>query len=92
MQVPPLVETLLRDWILYLAMGVAAGGLANILFPEKRFGVFADCAAGWAGSIAGGCLAWVWNDYFRPGSYVLILSLFGSLMFITILRKLQRGT
>lgn len=91
MQLSPMVETLGQDWILYLASGVIVGGLANIFIPERSYGIFADCAAGLSGSIAGGCLAWVWHDYFRPGSFALVLACFGAVTFIAVLRKIKRG-
>ena len=89
MKLPPLVEAMLQDWILYLASGVTVGGLAHIIMPEKSYGIFVDCLAGVLGSIAGGCLAWAWNDYFRPGSFALILSLFTAVVFIAALRKIK---
>jgi uncharacterized membrane protein YeaQ/YmgE (transglycosylase-associated protein family) len=91
MHVPQLVEALLQDWVLYLGMGITIGGAAAILLPEKSYGIFADCAAGLAGSIAGGCLTWAWNDYYRPGSFALILSFMGAVVFIAALRKLNKG-
>ena len=89
MKFPPLVEAMLQDWILYLASGVTVGGLANIIMPEKSYGIFPDLAAGVLGSVAGGCLAWAWNDYFRPGSFAFILSMFTAVVFIAALRKIK---
>ena len=90
MKFPPLVDAMLQDWILYLASGLTVGGLFNMIVPEKSYGIFADCLAGVAGSIAGGCLAWAWNDYFRPGSFAFILSIFVSIVFIASLRKIKK--
>jgi uncharacterized membrane protein YeaQ/YmgE (transglycosylase-associated protein family) len=90
MHVPPLVDALLEDWVLVLGLGLTVGGAAKILLPEKSYGITADCAAGLAGSIAGSCLAWAWSDYYRPGSFAMILSFFGAVVFIATLRKLNR--
>ena len=90
MHVPALVEALWEDWVLILGMGLTVGGAANILIPEKSYGIFVDLLTGLAGSIAGGCLAWVWSDYYRPGSFALILSVFGAIVFIATLRKLSK--
>ena len=91
MHVPALVEALGEDWVLILGMGLTVGGAANILMPEKSYGIFVDLLAGLAGSIAGGCLAWVWSDYYRPGGFALILSVFGAIVFIATLRKLNKN-
>jgi uncharacterized membrane protein YeaQ/YmgE (transglycosylase-associated protein family) len=90
MQVPQLAQALLQDWVLYLTLGLTVGGVMNILSPEKSYGIFVDCATGLVGSIAGGCLAWAWNDYFRPGSFALILSSLGAFVFIAVLRKIHK--
>ena len=89
MHVPQLVEALLEDWVLILGLGLTVGGAANILMPEKSYGIFVDLLTGVAGSIAGGCLAWAWSDYYRPGSFALILSGMGAVAFIATLRKVN---
>jgi uncharacterized membrane protein YeaQ/YmgE (transglycosylase-associated protein family) len=89
MHIPALVEALGDDWVLILASGLTVGGAANILLPEKSYGIFADLLAGVAGSVAGSCLAWAWSDYYRPGSFALILSGVGAVAFIATLRKVN---
>jgi len=90
MTLPPLVEVLSEDWLLFLTAGITVGGVLNVLVPRKSYGIFPDCFAGLAGSVTGGCLAWVWNDYFRPGGFTLILSFFCAVVFIAVLRKVNR--
>lgn len=80
----------MEDWVLVAALGLTVGGVANILMPERSYGIFADCFVGLAGAIAGGCLAWAWNDYFKPDSSGMILSFLGAVVFIASLRKLKK--
>lgn len=91
MHVPAVVDALYEDWVLVAGLGLTVGGCANILLPEKSYGIAVDCLAGLAGSIAGGCLAWSWNDYFKPDSSGMILSFFGAVVVIATLRKLKKN-
>ncbi len=90
MNLPPLFNAITEDWLLYLTSGLTVAGVLNILVPKQSFGIFAECLTGLAGSFAGGCLAWYWNDYFRPGGFAFILSSFSALVFISVLRKFKK--
>ena len=88
--IPAVVDALVEDWVLVAGLGLTVGGVANILLPERSYGIVADCFAGLAGSIAGACLAWSWNDYFKPDSSGMIISFLGAVVFIATLRKLKK--
>jgi uncharacterized membrane protein YeaQ/YmgE (transglycosylase-associated protein family) len=90
MTLPPSVEAISEDWLLYVTSGLTVAGVLNILVPKKSFGIIPECLTGLAGSLAGGALAWAWNDYFRPGGFAFILSSFGALVFISVLRKFKK--